>query len=62
MLENIRIDCPYCGEPFDIEIDCSAGNDQYVEDCQVCCQPVLIATSVDPDGALLGVTATREND
>lgn len=62
MLENVRIDCPYCGEPFDVEVDCSAGNDQYVEDCQVCCQPVLVITNVDPDGALLGVTATREND
>ena len=62
MLETARIDCPYCGEPFDIEVDCSAGSQQYTEDCVVCCQPILIITDVDSDCALLGVSATREND
>ncbi len=62
MLESSRIECPYCGESFDIEIDCSAGSDQYVEDCQVCCQPVLVTTRVDPDGTLAGVSVSREND
>jgi len=62
MLDIARIDCPYCGEPFDIEVDCSAGGQQYVEDCSVCCQPILINTNCDADGTLLGVTAIREND
>ncbi len=62
MLDMARIDCPYCGEPFDIEVDCSAGGQQYVEDCTVCCQPILVTSNCDSDGSLLGVTTTRENE
>ena len=32
--------CPYCGEQNTIALDPGSGDDQeYVEDCQVCCQP-----------------------
>ena len=62
MLEASRIDCPYCGEGCDISVDCSAGNQQYVEDCPVCCQPIEIATDIDFDGTLLGVLAQRNDD
>ena len=62
MLDASWIDCPYCGETFDISVDCSAGNQQYVEDCPVCCQPIEIATDVDLDGNLLGVRAHRNDD
>lgn len=62
MLEASRIDCPYCGEGFDINVDCSAGDQQYVEDCPVCCQPIEIATNVGLDGELIGVQALRNDD
>lgn len=62
MLEASRIDCPYCGEGINIDVDCSAGSQQYVEDCPVCCQPMEIATHVDSDGTLLGVQALRNDD
>jgi len=62
MLKASRIDCPYCGEGFDLSVDCSAGGEQYVEDCPVCCQPIDIATEVDFDGNLLAVRAQRNDD
>ncbi|MCG6864903.1 MAG: CPXCG motif-containing cysteine-rich protein [Thiogranum sp.] len=62
MLDASRIDCPYCGEGFDINVDCSAGDQQYVEDCPVCCQPIEIATTVGLDGELIGVQALRNDD
>jgi hypothetical protein len=31
----------------------------YIEDCQVCCQPIELAGEVDEDGALLEVAASR---
>ncbi|MEM7611805.1 MAG: CPXCG motif-containing cysteine-rich protein [Pseudomonadota bacterium] len=43
------IDCPYCGESIDILIDASAGGQSYIEDCQVCCQPIQISFSVSED-------------
>jgi len=35
--------CPSCGETIDIALDRSAGDEQeYVEDCPVCCNPNVI--------------------
>ncbi len=62
MLEATRIDCPYCGEQYDISVDCSMGGQQYVEDCPVCCQPMEIRTEVGLDGKLLSVSVHRNDD
>jgi hypothetical protein len=57
--EFVTIQCPYCGEGFETAVDLSAGSFTYVEDCQVCCQPIELAGEVDDAGALVGVTASR---
>lgn len=48
--ESVEIDCPYCGEPVMLLIDCSAGAQQYVEDCQVCCRPMVVRVTLDESG------------
>ena len=46
-----RVSCPYCGEENLIVIDESAGESQdYVEDCQVCCQPWQVTVTLNEDG------------
>lgn len=42
-----RIHCPFCAEPMTIVVDVSAGGQSYVEDCQICCQPMQIAFETD---------------
>lgn len=42
--------CPYCGEPTTFAIDPSAGDQQYVEDCQVCCRPIVLHVTFDDQG------------
>lgn len=42
-----RIACPYCAESMEVVLDLSAGGQSYIEDCQVCCQPMQIAFDVD---------------
>lgn len=43
--------CPYCGESNEIGIDAGGGNQQdYVEDCQVCCRPWRVTVSFDEEG------------
>jgi len=55
------ISCPYCGETITILVDDSLPEQQYVEDCQVCCRPIVIDVDVGPDGALtVGVMAENE--
>lgn len=55
----VTIECPYCGESIDTVMDLSAGSFRYIEDCQVCCQPIDLAGEVDESGELVGVTAER---
>ncbi|MEP7347201.1 MAG: CPXCG motif-containing cysteine-rich protein [Gemmatimonadaceae bacterium] len=44
--------CPYCGEPVEITLDPGSGNEQeYVEDCEVCCQPWSVRVHYHADGS-----------
>jgi hypothetical protein len=60
-LTEHSISCPYCGEMISILIDDSSPEQQYIEDCQVCCRPIVIDVVVGPDGALT-VGAKVENE
>lgn len=59
--EFVDVDCPYCGERFVTAIDLSAGGFAYVEDCQICCQPIELASELDEAGALVAVRASRSD-
>lgn len=39
-LTEKTIACPYCGEHIDVLLDPADLNQQYIEDCQVCCKPI----------------------
>lgn len=44
---EVETACPACGEPLTLLVDVSAGRRQsYVEDCEVCCRPMLIEVTV----------------
>ncbi len=44
--------CDSCGEAIVIPIDAAAGSEQnYVEDCPVCCAPNIVHLEIDEDGA-----------
>jgi hypothetical protein len=51
--------CPYCNETVEIAIDPGGGAEQeYVEDCEVCCQPWNVNVRYAGDGtATVLVTA-----
>ncbi len=49
-LEEKDIQCPYCWESINVLIDCSIESQEYIEDCQVCCRPIIFDVLVDEDG------------
>ena len=60
-LTEQSIGCPYCGETITILVDDSLPEQQYVEDCQVCCRPIVFDVVVDADGdVVVGVRAENE--
>ena len=42
--------CPYCGEIIELLIDCSVPEQNYIEDCQVCCRPINVDVVIGYDG------------
>ncbi len=47
--------CPYCWEEISMLLDPSV-NSQYVEDCEVCCNPIEVRTNFT-DGILVSFEA-----
>jgi len=41
--------CPYCGKEISMVLDLSVRRQTYVEDCEVCCNPIEISYSVVDD-------------
>jgi len=60
-LREIDISCPYCGETISILADTSSEDQQYIEDCQVCCRPISILLKVCSNGHY-SVEARHEDD
>lgn len=41
--------CPYCGEEISMIVDLSVRKQTYVEDCEVCCNPIEVTCEVEDD-------------
>ena len=41
MIEHF-FQCPYCWEEISMLLDCSVSQQKYVEDCEICCNPIEI--------------------
>lgn len=60
-LEEHTVACPYCGEPIMLLADPSAGDQRYIEDCSVCCQPMAVTVIADGAGDVADVLVERED-
>ena len=45
-------DCPHCGKTISILLDLSVLNQEYIEDCEVCCRPIEIRYEVGAGGEI----------
>ena len=55
------VSCPYCGEAIEVLIDHQEAGHQYIEDCQVCCKPIMFNVAEDSEGNL-SVSVRDENE
>lgn len=58
-VETHAVACPYCGESFETLVDPSGGSGAYIEDCEVCCQPIEFGLEVALDGTVVALTLGR---
>lgn len=59
-LIEYRLTCPYCWEGVSILVDNSVPEQETIEDCEVCCQPMQLLIRVE--GSTIHVDAHRENE
>ena len=60
LLQTHNVSCPYCGENIEVIVDCSVTEQDYIEDCQVCCQPINFYINVIDDDIDIKVTSENE--
>ena len=56
--EEVGVECPYCGEAISVLVDTSVAEQEYVEDCSVCCRPIEFSVTC-ADGEVEEVTAEK---
>ena len=55
------ISCPYCGENIEVVIEVLDESQEYIEDCQVCCRPIIFDIGVNVDGST-SISVRSENE
>lgn len=60
-LTEITISCPYCGESIEVLLDPQDVQQEYIEDCQVCCRPITFVVTPASNGEL-SVAVYSENE
>ncbi len=60
-IDTIFICCPYCGENIELLVDLSIDEQDYIEDCEVCCRPITLTIKLDEDKKI-SVIPQHEND
>jgi len=46
------VQCPYCGQSFDLLIDTSTTTQRFTTDCEVCCRPFEVLVECEPGEVL----------
>jgi transcription elongation factor Elf1 len=39
--------CPYCWEQISMLIDTSQRQQSYIEDCEICCNPIQLSVAIE---------------
>jgi hypothetical protein len=46
-MDEIYLTCPYCAQEVSMLVDPTDGTHEYVEDCEVCCNPISVKLKVE---------------
>jgi hypothetical protein len=59
MLESETVQCPFCGQRFDLSVDTTVASQRFTTDCEVCCRPFEVVVECEAGEVLsLHVIAT----
>lgn len=46
-MEEHFFQCPYCWEQISMLVDVSQNEQTYIEDCEICCNPIQISVTIE---------------
>ncbi|WP_178989733.1 CPXCG motif-containing cysteine-rich protein [Winogradskyella schleiferi] len=46
-MEEYFFQCPYCWEQISMLVDVSQNHQNYIEDCEICCNPIQVSIAVE---------------
>ena len=52
MESSESIQCPFCGQTFELMIDTSVTSQRFITDCEVCCRPFEVRAECE-EGEIL---------
>jgi hypothetical protein len=58
-LELVTVQCPYCWEEFEVEVEVGDEPQSFIQDCSVCCRPIQFESVNGEDG--VEVNASRSD-
>jgi len=59
-METLEVICPYCHQVTCVEVDSRHKSQHFIEDCQVCCRPILFTIECE-DGEVASYSADRDS-
>lgn len=59
-IQEKRVTCPYCGERIHVLLDPSVPHQNYIEDCQVCCKPMIFDVTVGENEVFVSLRSEDE--
>lgn len=51
MDETVDVTCPYCGESSTVSVTPGEEDEEFVQDCPVCCRPWTVRVKFRRDGS-----------
>lgn len=61
-LEEHPVDCPCCGARFTALVDPGEAGSEYIQDCEVCCNPLRFRVLPSVTGHGIELAVAREDD
>jgi len=58
-MEEQSVQCPFCGQSFEISIDTSLATQRFVTDCEICCRPMEIRAECE-SGEIISLSVSGD--
>jgi hypothetical protein len=42
------VQCPFCGQTFELAVDTSVPSQRFTTDCEICCRPFEVSVECEP--------------